>query len=98
MSLAKYHALSIGVKRDDDAPAMSVTTTDAQRLANELLRFCNFKKENIAVLLENSTEKVDIIAQMDNLVEKTGNEKADLVIVYFSGHGCKKGNSYYLTR
>jgi hypothetical protein len=96
MSLEKFHALSIGVKRDDDAPAMSVTTTDAQRLASELQRFCNFKKENIAILVEESTEKSDILLGLDNLIQKTTIEKADFVIVYFSGHGCKKGSSYYL--
>ncbi|AYQ31569.1 caspase family protein [Runella sp. SP2] len=87
----KNHALLIGVgQRQDDTPAMAVTAADAKRVACELFKRDIVPYDNILTLTDSNATKVKILEGIDSLVTKTKTDKADLVWVYFSGHGYKQ--------
>lgn len=87
----KNHALIIGIgQRQDDTPAMEVTAADAKRVARELDKREIVPYENILTLTENDATKEKILKGIDSLVTKTKTDKANLVWVYFSGHGYKQ--------
>ena len=89
----KNYALIIGVgQRQDDTPAMAVTAADAKRVARELDKREIVSYDNIFTLTDSDATKGKILDAIASLVTKTDTDKADLVWIYFSGHGCKKTN------
>lgn len=91
------YALLVGVgKRSDDAPSIAITAEDAARLSQELSRRCQFPAENISILREGGASRINILKQMDNLATQTKDKAADLVILFFSGHGLKKEDQAFL--
>lgn len=97
----KNHALIIGIgQRQDDTPAMAVTAADAKRVARELDKREIVPYDNILTLTDSNATKDGILGAVDELVAKTDTDKADLVWVYFSGHGYKQtkpeGTAHFL--
>lgn len=93
----KCHALLIGVgQRQEDSPAIAVTADDALRLGENLSTYCSFSQANIVTLTNSNASKTNIINALDEIVKHTEKEKADLVIVFYSGHGCRSANDFYL--
>lgn len=86
----KQWALIIGVgQRSDDSQAMAITSKDATRVATELEDRCDLDRNNISLLLEKEATKEKILAELENLINKTRNNEADIIWIYFSGHGCQ---------
>ncbi|MEO1653417.1 MAG: effector-associated domain EAD1-containing protein [Bacteroidota bacterium] len=84
------HALLIGIgKRERDHPLLAITAKDAERLGRELQERCGLKEENIQLILEEESTKEAILQGLDELAAKTRQKKAELVWVFFSGHGGK---------
>jgi hypothetical protein len=87
--MEKNYALLIGVgKRKSDSQAMSVTAIDAKRMRDELVSQCGFSRNTAVVLNNRNAGAKSILEQLDALKKKTQGSDANLVIVYFSGHGC----------
>jgi uncharacterized caspase-like protein len=93
----KTYALLLGVgKRTDDAEAMAITAQDAQKMAEELEKRCAIPSANIKTLTNEASHKVGFITALDALIETTQTNPADMVWIYFSGHGGIHDNQYYL--
>jgi uncharacterized caspase-like protein len=92
----KSHYILIGVgKRPNDEAGMAITADDArylQRALNEYL----FLKETIPPLLNETATKRNILDRLEDLAKLTQQEQADLVIMFFSGHGGKINGTHYL--
>lgn len=88
------YALIIGVgQRSEDAPAMSITAKDAIRVSTELKNRCNIKIEDIVLLIEKDATRKNVFAAIEDLINKTQTNEAEIVWVYFSGHGCQIVNT-----
>ncbi|MBC7886358.1 MAG: caspase family protein [Ferruginibacter sp.] len=99
----KSFAVLVGVgKRADqqqgDSELMAITAVDAQYLKWALETFGIFSANegHIKILVDQEAKKKHITDELDLLAAKTAKEPADLVIIYFSGHGSKQGNNYHL--
>ncbi|PWS33359.1 caspase family protein [Pedobacter paludis] len=93
----KSYAALFGVgQRAGDSEGMAVTKNDAKQLSKALVSACDFPRENIALLSDTNASKVGILGKLDELIEKTIQEEADLTIIFFSGHGVIIGNEGYL--
>lgn len=89
--------LLVGVgKREKDSEAMAVSAKDADYLKRALKAFNLFGDEKIAPLVNEEATKSGILEKLDFLAKSTKNKSADLVIIFFSGHGSKIGDNYYL--
>jgi Caspase domain len=93
----KCHALIIGVgKRPQDDEAFEITVKDATQISTRLNKDCGFATDNIVSILNQDSTKLNILTKLDDLIDKTANNTADFVVVFFSGHGAKKDNAYFL--
>jgi hypothetical protein len=97
MSNQNKYAIVIGVgQRADDDKALAITASDAMAVSNKLETACKFPKNQVKLLTGTETGGSKIIDQLDELAQQTKATKADLVIIYFSGHGYTKNGQYYL--
>jgi Caspase domain len=97
MSNQQQYALLIGVgRRPDDEPALAITAADATSMYEKLTGTCGFVKENVVLKTEGKTGGSKVIDQLDVLIQQTKNNRADFVLIYFSGHGYTKNDQYYL--
>lgn len=87
------YGLLIGV--GDDLP---VTVDDATGLYNILTnpKRAAYPPENVQLLTENDTNRQGILNCLDKLIKQSKAKSIDTAIVYYSGHGGKIGNEYYL--
>ena len=92
------YALLVGVgKRKEDSENMKITAEDAKYLKIALAKALKlFKENNIIQLINKNARKKSIITELESWVKKTAKKPADLFIVYFSGHGSKIDDKYYL--
>jgi hypothetical protein len=91
------YALLIGVgQRPDDSPYMAISGTDAGHLETALKQLPSFSHIFTKSLKGENASRTSILGQFGDLATKTKNEPADLIIIYFSGHGCRYKNDYYL--
>lgn len=91
------YSLLVGVgKRPGDNDAMSITAKDAEQLAGELVNSCQFLKQKVKCLYNDAATKEKFIVQLDELIADTEKTPANLVVIYFSGHGCQDNGKYYL--
>lgn len=91
------YALLIGVgQRHDDVPAIAVTAEDAARLEAELNTRCGFPQPNIRALRASDASRLNILRQLDALAADTRAREADLVILFFSGHGLRGADQSFL--
>ena len=76
------YALLIGVGAD-----LAASVTDATAINNVLVNpeYCGYKEENIYLLTEKDAGKYEILAAMDELIEKTDEDSS--ILVFYSGHG-----------
>jgi Caspase domain len=89
--------LAIGVgRRPPDSEAMSVTADDAVSVGTALSRYCNMPRDNISILKNGNADKDGILGALKALVDRTAADPADLVVIYFSGHGYTIDDHYYL--
>lgn len=96
INIEKSYALMIGVgQRPTDSPAFAITEKDALLMKQRLSNDCGFEDSKLKVLTKPETKKATILEQLDVLIANTQNG-ADLVVVFFSGHGAKLNNDYYL--
>ena len=93
----KAYVLSVGIgNRDVDSPAMATTANDARRVAKELVGRARFLPANVQTVLNSDATVANVIGKLDSLAETTKNTPAEMVIIYFSGHGCVKNDNYYI--
>lgn len=93
----KSHYLLVGVgKRKEDSEAMAVSAEDAQFLQRALHAFDLFSGNGFPPLVNEKATREEILDHLDALAYKTKDEPADLVIIFFSGHGSVAGGKYYL--
>jgi hypothetical protein len=97
----RSYSLLVGVGRRDngaskDSDAMAISAEDAINLKKALRQFLFFKDENISLLDNEKAKKDDILLELKNLKEKTEADPADLVVIFFSGHGYTNNDKYYL--
>jgi hypothetical protein len=91
------HALLIGIgQRADDSKAIAVTATDATRLAEELEKRCGYNANKIRALVGAKAGKTAILRELDSLIKKTTEQKANLVILFYSGHAVLRNGQFYL--
>jgi Effector-associated domain 11/Caspase domain len=91
------HALLIGIgQRADDSKAIAVTATDATRLAEELEKRCGYNANKIRALVGAKAGKTAILRELDSLIKKTTEQKANLVILFYSGHAVVRNGQFYL--
>lgn len=91
------YGLVIGVgQRPDsgDSNVMEISLSDAKEVGTALTSFC--KVPDIRELLGENATRPRIEKEFEILSELTQQKKANLVVVYFSGHGCMYGGEYYL--
>lgn len=93
----KAYALSIGIgNRPEDSDAMGTTAADAKRISRELIGRARFMPEQVYTLQNEEATTQNVIEKLDKLAAATKENPADMVIIYFSGHGCVKDGNYYL--
>jgi hypothetical protein len=94
------YALLIGVgQRADDPKSIEVTAEDARRMAKELEMRAKFQSANITPIIAEQATKINVLRQLNDLIKKTEATPADLVVIFFSGHGVtKEGNSFLISR
>jgi hypothetical protein len=95
----KAHVLTIGIgKRDEDNAGMTTTVKDAERIAAELKKRIGFPEANLHMVTDKDATMERILKELDDLAAKTAQAPADMAIIYFSGHGYRKGADliYYL--
>ncbi|MEJ7588116.1 MAG: caspase family protein [Ferruginibacter sp.] len=94
----KSYGVLVGVgKRDEeDNNAMAISAADAENIELALVNFCKFPKEQIKIRISGEAKKEMVLEEIRALASITSNAPADLVIIYFSGHGYKIGGKYYL--
>jgi Caspase domain/Effector-associated domain 11 len=94
------YALLIGVgQRADDPKSIEVTAEDARRMAQQLALRAKFQSANITPIIAEQATRINVLRQLDGLIKKTETTPADLVVVFFSGHGVTKdGNSYLVSQ
>jgi hypothetical protein len=91
------YALLVGVgKREDDHEHMNVSISDALHVGTALDSLPSFAGMKTEVLTGADATRSNILKRLKAYVENTLQEAADLFIIYFSGHGCKLGDKYYL--
>ncbi len=97
MSIHNNYALLVGVgQRSDDVPSIRVTSEDAIRLSKELNVRCRFPSENISTLKTHEASRLNILRQLDQIATKTKDKPADLVLLFFSGHGLRGDDQSFL--
>lgn len=74
------------------------TVTDATGLYNVLVnpKRAAYPSENVQLLTEDKAKRQDILDAFDKLIKQSKVSSIETAIVYFSGHGGKIGNQYYL--
>lgn len=87
------YGLLIGVGDDlavtvDDATGLYDILTNPKRAA--------YPAENVQLLTEDKTTKQGILDGLDKLIDQSKHNSIETAIVYYSGHGGKIGNEYYL--
>ena len=93
----KAYAVVVGIgNREVDSPAMGTTASDAERIGKELIARTGMLPANVQYLLNNDATAANLLARLDALAAATKVSPAEMVIVYFSGHGCVKNGKYYL--
>lgn len=94
---AKAYALSIGIgNREVDSPAMATSANDARRIGKELVGRAKFMPEKVRTLINADATVSNVLKELDNIADITKSAPADMVIIYFSGHGCVKNDIYYI--
>ncbi|MES2774358.1 MAG: caspase family protein [Bacteroidota bacterium] len=89
------YGLVIGVgQRCEDDPLMKISLTDAENVGTALTSFCRIP--NLRKLIGEEATCEHIKTELETLANQTRQKKANLVVIYFSGHGCKFGGQYYL--
>jgi hypothetical protein len=90
------YGLFIGVgDRNGTDPIMSISANDAEQTSRAFAYYCQMPNSNLQTLTNADTNKNGLIKQLDEFAQKTQNN-ADLVVVYFSGHGCSYNGQNYL--
>lgn len=90
------YALLIGVgRRPEDAEGMSVSEDDAGNMSKAIEKYCRIPAEHTVLLKGNQAGRDNIVTTLKQLAEKTAQQQADTVIIYFSGHGCRISNDLY---
>lgn len=97
MHHSNNHALLIGIgQRDDDrSEKIKVTATDASRLATEFQNRCGYNGNNVTPLVAEQALTRKVLRQLDTLIEKTKATPANLVVIFFSGHGFRKDGQFF---
>lgn len=74
------------------------TVTDATGLYKVLVnpKRAAYPSENVQLLTENKATRLDILNGFDKLIKESKEKNIETAVVYFSGHGGKIGNEYYL--
>lgn len=91
------HVLLIGIgQRYDDSKAIEVTAKDATRLASEFSHRYRYNSDNVIPLVSEQASRAKVMHQLDTLIAKTKEKQADLVVIFFSGHGVKKNGQFFL--
>lgn len=91
------YCLLVGVgKREEDSDAMAISARDAEHIQRALTAFDIFSKEHIYLLTEEQATIKGVLEKLDDLAQQTKNEPADLVVLFFSGHGAVDSDNYYL--
>lgn len=98
MNTNNIYALLAGVgeRKGIDSEYMAISADDATILSEQIQERCKVLTENMQCVTNTQTTKQSFLSELDKLIAKTEVQKADLVILFFSGHGCKRGNKYYL--
>lgn len=91
----KFNGYGLLVGVGDDLP---VTVDDATGLYNILTnpKRAAYPPENVQLLTEKNTKRQDILAGLDKLIKQSKANNIETAIVYYSGHGGKIGDEYYL--
>jgi len=93
----KAYALSIGIgNREVDSPAMATSANDARRIGKELVGRAKFMPEKVQTLINADASVSNVLKELDKIADITESAPADMVIIYFSGHGCVKNDIYYI--
>lgn len=93
----KSRALLIGVgKREADSPAMAISAEDAVYLRKALKVFDLFPEERIQTLTNEEATRANILTTLQKIGNESTTEAFDLVLVFFSGHGSKRGDNYHV--
>jgi Caspase domain len=86
--MKNHHAVIVGIgQRTEDSLNMTITSKDAKRVAIELEERCDIPKENISLFVDKNATKNNILNGLDDLITKTKHEQAEMIWIYFSGHG-----------
>jgi len=90
-------ALLIGVgKRGQDNENMRISANDAENIQRVVTAVLEFPQTNVIPKINKEATTTAVLQALDDLARNTAQKPAELVIVYFSGHGCARGDKYYL--
>ena len=95
------YALVIGIGNYNKWPKLKSPSKDAEEIARVLSKKYDFKKENVALLTDNTKEKptrVTILTYLDKYVSEL--TVKDNLLVFFSGHSTEdeKGETYWIPK
>ena len=89
--------LLVGVgKREADADPMSITAKDAEYLQKTLSATSMMAAENTTLLVNKNAVSTVVLEALDKMAAITQQKPAGLVLVYFSGHGYRKEDDYFM--
>lgn len=85
IDLSNYYALIIGVGGDD----IAATVGDAMAISKVMSdpKIAGYPRKNVILLTAEKATRKNILAALDQIVEKTAIKKSATVLIYFSGHG-----------
>jgi hypothetical protein len=99
MPLSTFHALLIGVGTYAHEPRLDVpiTAADANAVAGVLRdpHYCGYPPEQVALLSDAAASRDGVMAALDTLAERAGEDAT--VVVFYAGHGEYGDDGYYLT-
>ncbi len=91
------YGLLIGVgQRTEDIEAMGITAGDATWLTKALSVTGIVAAANSVLLTNEKAAHEPVLAALSNLATRTKEAPAEMVIIYFSGHGARINGQYYL--
>lgn len=97
MDHTQSYAFLIGVgKRNEDAAGMAISADDAENTSLAIKEYCRIPDDRITLLTNEQAGKSAIVNGLEKLVQKTQQQPADTIIIYFSGHGCNVNGELYL--
>jgi hypothetical protein len=88
--------VGVGARAGQNDANMHISANDADYIDHVVKTFLSLPPENVTKKTNQDAGTEAVLKALDDLIGETKERPADLVIIYFSGHGCQIRDTYYL--